>query len=526
VVLQLSAGKPIDSWPTREYHIQPTVLLAILSATANTLLRYAFFEGYTIAWWLKALRGGTIDDLHRYWEHGTSLRKSITSGRRFNLVSLATLVTAIVVIDGPLLQRASSVSQELRVFPRVLSVSLSPDRLPLGWTGTHTGHGGNIMVTPQFSELVMRGYNNRTPIRLNYTGCSGVCSTTLLAPGFDINCTTSYKPYNINPYNTGTQYSVGNTTVSFDVPAYSGLGSISTSYLSDPRCVGNLTLQTCDFRLAQVKYYVTLTNETVSLNSNNSIRNSTNHTTQLWDLGMESYGLGTWPSTLGGIFRLAEQKFTSHAYLYADGTPFSLFFDGDFPIVNLRQNLSSMTNCSLGMAWLDSTPSILSGMQELIFRSAIAASNSSAKQTPAGQTMDEVVIAVYASNFRYLAAAFAVMVSSAMLVLPVYIGWGQLGREVSLSPIETAMAFGAPVLSGGTGRGEGGNGDVKTLVETMGGVKVRYGEVAERMGNEGEEGESVELGVLEDETNRERLRLRIERVGVVRKPRGGVEYVG
>ena len=58
VVLVLSDGKVVDGWPSHGLAVQPTVLLAILSAVANSLLRYALTEGLAIAWWVKALRGG------------------------------------------------------------------------------------------------------------------------------------------------------------------------------------------------------------------------------------------------------------------------------------------------------------------------------------------------------------------------------------------------------------------------------------------------------------------------------------
>src|SRR2546429_494868 len=70
VILKSSNGRLTDAWPTKTLTVQPTVLLALLTAAANALLQYAFHEGCTVAWWLKALEGGDVNEFHRYWAYG------------------------------------------------------------------------------------------------------------------------------------------------------------------------------------------------------------------------------------------------------------------------------------------------------------------------------------------------------------------------------------------------------------------------------------------------------------------------
>ena len=65
-VLLFSDGKPTSSWLTESVTMQPAVLLALFSAFANTLLRFALQEGCTVAWWVQALKGGDIGNFHRY----------------------------------------------------------------------------------------------------------------------------------------------------------------------------------------------------------------------------------------------------------------------------------------------------------------------------------------------------------------------------------------------------------------------------------------------------------------------------
>jgi hypothetical protein len=57
-ILVGSDGKIVEDWP-----VSPSVWLAILSATANASLRYALSEAVNIAWWTRALKGGTIREL-------------------------------------------------------------------------------------------------------------------------------------------------------------------------------------------------------------------------------------------------------------------------------------------------------------------------------------------------------------------------------------------------------------------------------------------------------------------------------
>lgn len=106
-VLYTSNNQPIHHWS-----VQPTVYLAITSAATNILLHFALTQAVIVAWWRRALRKNTtIGDLHRSWDYGQSLWAAITSGRHFSAIALASILVALVPINGPLLQRASRVQQ-------------------------------------------------------------------------------------------------------------------------------------------------------------------------------------------------------------------------------------------------------------------------------------------------------------------------------------------------------------------------------------------------------------------------------
>ena len=132
-ILLGSRGKPVSSW-----YFKPTVLLAIATAVSNTALNCALAQAAPISFWYKAYKGSTIRDLELEWEAGTMFPRAIMrgfrQGRHFNLLTLSSLVIALVVIDGPLLQRASFVHSAQVTKPIVQNMSVVTE-LPDGFSG-------------------------------------------------------------------------------------------------------------------------------------------------------------------------------------------------------------------------------------------------------------------------------------------------------------------------------------------------------------------------------------------------------
>ncbi|KAL2062003.1 hypothetical protein VTL71DRAFT_6269 [Oculimacula yallundae] len=77
----------------------------------------------------------------------------------------------------------------------------------------------------------------------------------------------------------------------------------------------------------------------------------------------------------------------------------------------------------------------------------------------------------YKTNFKFMWGALASMLFCIFCVLPVYYGYWQLGRPVTLGPFEIAAAFRAPVLH------HPSNAAIDTLIKEVGGRRVRFGEV-------------------------------------------------
>lgn len=82
------------SWPKL---VAPNVLINIFNSVANICFGIAISNGVAIAWWRKALKGGTIKDLNRSYQFSASLKEVILAGKFFNIIALTALVTKMTV---------------------------------------------------------------------------------------------------------------------------------------------------------------------------------------------------------------------------------------------------------------------------------------------------------------------------------------------------------------------------------------------------------------------------------------------
>jgi hypothetical protein len=80
----------------------------------------------------------------------------------------------------------------------------------------------------------------------------------------------------------------------------------------------------------------------------------------------------------------------------------------------------------------------------------------------------------YTTNWKFGAAAMAVIFLCLLCVLPSYYGFWQLGRKVTLGPIEVAGAFQAPIMAHPS---VATHGEVDEFVKEIGQRQVRYGQV-------------------------------------------------
>lgn len=81
------------------------------------------------------------------------------------------------------------------------------------------------------------------------------------------------------------------------------------------------------------------------------------------------------------------------------------------------------------------------------------------------------MVAVYRSHYLYAAISVALSYITTILLFALNVGWRSLGRSFSMSPLEIAKAFDAPLL-----RDAGSNISGDQIAREFGDEKVRYGE--------------------------------------------------
>lgn len=105
--------------------------------------------------------------------------------------------------------------------------------------------------------------------------------------------------------------------------------------------------------------------------------------------------------------------------------------------------------------------------------------------TMAFRQLDEMVQVTdkvhYMTNYEYMIAGIVTTLAAVLLVIPAYWKYGELGREVTLGPIEVASAFQAPLLTQGRRYAAEEKGNVDDLIKDVGRRKVMYGFVDEHV---------------------------------------------
>ena len=83
----------------------------------------------------------------------------------------------------------------------------------------------------------------------------------------------------------------------------------------------------------------------------------------------------------------------------------------------------------------------------------------------------------YQTNPTFVALGVVISLGGIIAILPLYYSYWELGRSVSLNPLEIARAFGAPLLDG-----MDGNASANDVQIERGSIAVRFG-VVERLGD-------------------------------------------
>ncbi|CAK7208379.1 hypothetical protein SBRCBS47491_000072 [Sporothrix bragantina] len=487
VVLSSSQGKVVADWPSEDHNISVSVLLSLLVSIANVCLAAALSKAYEISWWLEAISGAELRRLKFNLNVQTNVAAVFSRSFTLNRFTIASFIAlAVTLLDGPLIQKASTIVSKSRG-PLAVNASSAvlQGYLPDNWSGYGTT---SDLMTPAFTDVSL-AYNNRDPIVLSVDGCNDAnttCTIDYPGLGFDIQCTDTPVAYDFGKLNAAGN----NTLAPFKISMYYGGSQSANAFLTihanstykpDAACKGNLALRSCALRLATVNYPLTLSNGVATLAAWDEKRNDTIAWSNITD--KDAYGLlytgsfaaGGFQTMLGGVYLAMTGMYSGNATLRlatTTETPYILYGYGAAASNYISSNLSSYSNCS--MTWSDPTADYINMARELMLRSVVtyAAANPDKTSNTTMVAQRTTVAATYQSAYKYLAAAVASMALEMFVVLALLHGWRRLGRHVSLDAFEIARALGAPLLQGGSS-----NSEIDDALVPIERIMLRYGEV-------------------------------------------------
>jgi hypothetical protein len=460
--------------------VQPSAVLAICTAVANQALRFAAYQGVAIAWWFSASRGTSLRQLHTNWRAGTTFMGALIAGRNMGLIGLACIFSTLVAIDGPLLQKATTVvNARITDRPLDLNVSLAPE-IPRGYTGGWMRTNmSQLLNSPAFNYTMptaegsvsnnIIGYS-RTDITSLWSkpwfedvtvpgiihGCPGVCNATVKAPALaQTVCTRHDIPVNYTtPVNLSTMFSSSVAPPldrnSFLISGGLLLGdherlNLITAFAETEACVGELEMTVCTLEPAIGEYDVEVDHGKVTLlDASPRIIALANNTKvdRTWDDAGSYY-----PSTLGGVSALTYIRYESAvSWFVIDGEVEGQEYGAGAPEIYALADATKKKACS---SYGNPRSHILKSLNKLMFNIGAVAAREDAsyleKHLDPGLSVNTTITGylqghhnVFHTNLRWFAAAAAVEALCIALILPTYIGFWRLGRPMSFSPLEVA----------------------------------------------------------------------------------------
>jgi len=457
----ISDNQTVASWT-----IQPAVLLAILAALSNVALGIAFSEAVVVTWWTSATNGASLEELHYIWDKGlTNFVAALAAGPTAGKVAGTMLALIIIkVATGPLLQRATR--QEIKEVVTEGAIELNVvQHLPSGWIGSVetnssiVGSGNSVQVTSAWWRKAT------ITVRSPRSYCDGTCEGNVPGAGITYNCSSTTRALDLFTGYNATLFEI-NTTMSQNSTGAPFL-LLTTLYSSaiDDNCTATLTVDTCKIEAAIIEYPVTIQNSTVTLNSDKL--NHTRVRSTYTDRGdLPTVRRGSAAGVLRGLDRFSSNFKTRTWQL--DPSTFQGKPIGEMFLQTDPKLYTDFTYENCPLKWSSPTDYVLDSMQDFMFRAALRAAKRTDSQTFSVRRAKRRL--VFHSVYGYLAAASTTTLFGTFFVLITLQGRWSLGRAVSLSPLETANAFCAPLME----RVRCNNITVDGILEDIGQTRVKY----------------------------------------------------
>ncbi|KAL7954969.1 hypothetical protein V8C34DRAFT_316863 [Trichoderma compactum] len=435
LVLALSEHQETNQWPTHNKHLTVAVLLSLMGAIAILSLSVANSEGFAISWWLKALRGTKIKELHYDFEVKGNLLVGIFRPTLFNMIAISPFVCLIA---------SDTTSKTVGAYASQIDIPVLNTTLPSNLGGWAGGGTQTALLMPAYAK-VFKEYSNHSIITMPSSCINMACEFHIAAPGFDVDRKDSTIDYDFSTFASarGDKLTTFRTSVDWNPlqdPNALNHMNFSVLYKPEPTCAGKLTQHNGTLRAAAADYTVTIANGSVTLQPWSISQNTTISITIFtnWlQLGSASYN-SNMTLAIGGMSNI----------------PYMVTAFGQAASTFLSSEIEDYGNCT--MAWSDLREDMINNVRELMIRSALAAIH----------LPQQVSLEIKPTE------AIVTRVGRLLIVLYLIWGWQRLGREDSLDPFEIAKAMGAPLLNHGSS-----NSSADQILDLLGSSKVKYGEL-------------------------------------------------
>lgn len=531
LVLALADHQPVNSWV-----VSPTVYLSIITTLANTLLRSAFRSAADIFWWGRLLSDGgvTIQELQGLWQLGSSSISVVKGLQPLVLMRSASVFVLLLAVNGPLTQRAITVELANNTNTRPVTLPVRVEPLwnltvqyvnNLGYTWTLPP------FQPEFAELVA-DLNQRRPPQLssNICGDGSSCDTTVTVAGFSRTCTQETisirGAISLGPAKFILQVPTGqtqpvsyihtctNTSSPIETEPYCELLQTNYQMEVDVNCLPanafnytsyvrldgrseTLSVQRCNFTTSFLRVPIRIINGNV-VSIRTDVKPSElpqNNVVEEIPAGSDSNCL----SLLGGFYQTVVDLY--QGFCYYDINENSYIFQGPGPraYVNSTTVTGRDANGRYIFDMLDPLEDFTTTLNDISLRYAMKTVQGAGRveqneasfgpvgdlrnvslqkiKTPLSKSQavnlsESTTTPVYRVNYAYAAVAMGVTLLTSLCISVLLKDWKLLGREFSMSPLELAKAFNAPLLAE-----VGSNSTAAEISQAVGLKRVRYGDV-------------------------------------------------
>jgi hypothetical protein len=447
----------ISNQQVATWRIQPSVILGFLASLAAAMLVISLSTGVAITWWRSTLdlHGTTLANLENIWNYGpiggSGASGAWFAGRNANKVAVASVLTAIASIAySPLLQRSS----HFEAAPISTNTSLNLailSSLPDGYAGTvdYTS-AANITAYNEFALLLQNWYDGNNPTTLDQPGyaCNDSCTGWVPSAGIQYSCSATQETVDLSTVAANLNFTGFSTSFrrfddSYSIPTL----ELTASFISTVNefCAATLVTNVCEIQSGTVNFPVEIVNTTILPNLVSFNTMNFQPVTSIGDMSTTKQGAPAGP--LAALEWFGFQYLSASAIVGYDNVTDSYWEEasGDIALQSSDHGNDYPPNSICQFQFFDPTQPILTSLSEVLFLAAIDADwDPQTIQTfPIIQTTNSLI---YKSVYPYLAIASGILVIAILAISTTLYGWWDLGRDVSLSPLETAKAFGAPIF--------------------------------------------------------------------------------